>query len=537
MPPSALLRFILCLILMATGLQARTWISHSGKTLEGTWVKSNNRTITLRLDSGKTTTFKLSLLSEADQKHAGKLAADNIHPLGWKPLTIKLDEAQARISAIGMANTFRRTGAREWQATLPTGTWIEIRIGSRYRYDRTHLFSWDGSTELAFTRDKNKLFLSSDGKAKRLVSLVVRNLVQHDKEAQKELKKYKDLDSLDISHTQNYGLDVFQQLNPKAVHLHGMSFTDETYQQLAKLPRLRAISAHSRVKNSKAIHLLNHLEALKTEEGLSSSNQDLLSGLSQLRQLQTIKGSTVKSTHWLKALKNLRALNLGYSNSSDADALTRALPQLHSYSPGSSDTHTAEYIARMTQLCHLGYWSLPKDQDPSPVFALKNLTFCYFSHTMEAETLNRWRASGGLNYLKEMEWFKNCGELHGFESLRHLKTQVEKAGDLDQFQQLESLSFRFSYKSNGKETIENTLHQQKQLQQLEISEAHLASLDEIPAMPQLRVLVMNNCRKLTSLKGNKKFPKLEIIILKGCKSVTDFDKLMENKKILVITDA
>ena len=111
-------RILLTLVFfaLASSLPARTWTDQTGRTLEGEWVTSDARQITLRLSSGKTVTFSLSKLSSEDREYAKKRALEERHPAGWKPLRIHLDHMGDAPRAVGMPGAFHRVSSRVCEA-------------------------------------------------------------------------------------------------------------------------------------------------------------------------------------------------------------------------------------------------------------------------------------------------------------------------------------------------------------------------------------------------------------------------------------
>lgn len=525
---------ILLAIILILPLHARTWTSSSGKTIEAEWIKTTATSVSLKLASGKTTTFKLSLLSQADQEYARQLAKEAFHPLNWKPLQIQLDEAKAEIEAIAMPGSFKRVGAEQWQATLPPGCWIKIRYGTRTQYDRTLIFAWDGSPSLTFERRHSHIYQINQGKPDQLVSISIRgSSLDHDQQAVKELQAYKDVDCLEISGHQTYDSKILRQLNPKAVYLHGVIFRAETYQQLSQLSRLKTLSTSSQVGHIEGIQALNQLEALQLTGGLGTRNCQALSGLTKLRQLNIGGGGSLRDVSWLKSLKQLQALQLLQLSGIKSSELIAHLPRLHSFQFPINLQVKAEDISQMPNLTRLSYLSLAKNEDPTPLFGLKQLSDCMFGSGIDGPTLNQWKRSGGLGHLKSMAWFNDFDDMQGFESLRHLKTDVSNRSNIDKLTRLITLELSLPY-SEDHAFLGKLLAQQKQLRSLTLKNAKISSLAGLPALSGIKVLKLDNCSELTSLKGYEQFPSLELIILNKCKKLSDYSGLQGGAQIAII---
>lgn len=87
----------LCLLL-AIPANARTFTNTAGKTIEAEIINATMTTVTLKLASGKKSNLKLSLLSEADQKHVKKWLAEKLPSVRVTPNFVRSNRDEGSAS-------------------------------------------------------------------------------------------------------------------------------------------------------------------------------------------------------------------------------------------------------------------------------------------------------------------------------------------------------------------------------------------------------------------------------------------------------
>ena len=154
-----------------------------------------------------------------------------------------------------------------------------------------------------------------------------------------------------------------------------------------------------------------------------------------------------------------------------------------------------------------------------------------------------------LDFLREMPWVEsvsfwdspltNIDGLYALKNLRFFALSTKRPGvDFSRFPELRRAVVEYKTRDSGLETLRalallhiwryspkdatfSTLKLPESLTELQINWANVASLETLPALPNLRRLEVHQCRHLVDLGMlSEKFPLLEEVVVAACGRVT-----------------
>jgi hypothetical protein len=503
---------------LATDAAARTWTNTKGQAIEGEWVASDGRNVTLRLADGRAVTFALALLSPADREHAAMLARENQHPAGWQTLEIVMESSWDTVSAVAMPGAFRRDGARTWRAHLPPGAWVKVDPRTSTHGGPTHLLQWQGQPQWLLRQRGQLLQRSLDGGKKW--DLVGVDVIESSLPAVLGRERAEDYNQKlarlgPVESVSNFRLDVpdyrnriLDALDPAGVSLQTGFQSD--FAPLGARPRLRAIFLKTgQLQKFDSLAALTRIECFDSGIAFSSTLKDLapLSKMRGLRFLDANAGSDDPQP--LAALENLEAWPAG------------ALPSLKKLHSVGGSLGTPDIAAQLPGLVRINSFVPNKGNDYSPLFPLKNVVSL---RRAPVAALNAWQAAGGLEHLREIHSLDgNPGELQPLPKLRHLELShvyQKSAWNLSAVPDLQSLAFG----GPGPDPAA-LLAGLPDLQSLRLEFLDRPDLAFLNGVSSLRSLEIRKLGKLKSLAGIENLRKLERLHIESCEQLDDLSAL------------
>ena len=143
-----------------------TFTGPNGQTLEAEVLDLREGQVMIRrLSDGQSFALAANRLAPQDVEFMRAwLAAREAskHPLGWKRVRIHLPEAADGVEAPGIPSAFRRIGGHRWEAELPEGAWILVKLWREGGGDFApqFLLPYDGEREWYLTFEENRLHLA-----------------------------------------------------------------------------------------------------------------------------------------------------------------------------------------------------------------------------------------------------------------------------------------------------------------------------------------------------------------------------------------
>ncbi|MGD9418606.1 MAG: hypothetical protein Q7R22_006670 [Verrucomicrobiota bacterium JB025] len=518
-----LLVSLFALVMTPALLDARTWTDTTGREVEGEWVSSDARSITLRLATGKTVTFPLARLAVGDREHAASLAAANRHPAGWMSLRIHVEHIEEVPRAVGMPGAFHRVDSHTWEADLPPGAWVCVESAAGGFGGTSHLLEWKGAAEWILETEGPFLYRRRGADSKQeLVGVSVGGVGgSHslDSSQRKEfasllgkLGPVESVGGLMLAQVEPVA-DLLRNLDPVAVTVQVHHQND--FSALAGLGRLKAVHFNvGQIKSFDSLSVLAGIECLDTGRAFTSTLGDAgpLAQFRRLRFLETsIRGEVDVAP--LSRLPSLEALELRCHEPQSVDALT-SLKGLHSLGGFST---SAGVVRRLPGMVRLGCRIVEKGDDGVPLKMPKVASLRFAS----VEQISAWRDAGGLEFLREVEHLSgDLGTLEGMDALRHLGLSgfggKELTGD-------GGASRLLTLRLQGHPRfIKALLDSQERLQGLELgSWTGPASLQQLPAVPTLQYLSISQIPELSSLRGIEAFGGLSYLEVEKMEALED----------------
>jgi hypothetical protein len=532
---SRLLLLLVASLSISLPVEARTWTNTKGQTIEAEWVRSDQQNITLKKPGGELVTFSIQLLSPADREHAAELAKENQHPAGWQPVEIVMESSWDTVSAVAMPDAFRREGARVWRAHLPPGAWMKLELRVRAISGRklgfgdgmgieTHLMQWKGHPQI-FLRKRGQLLQRSIDGGKRwelagvdlLTTFSYMGSKWHDDYRGKLLRlgPVESVSSFDFANI-NHSPIPLDSLDPAAI---SMSVTfDSDFTPFGQRPRLRALYLRGQLKKFDSLSTLTRIECLDSGNAFTSTLEQFapLAKMNGLRFLQTSLGSRADLAP-IPSLQHLEALNMYAHEPKSLEALV-SLKKLHSI--GGLPIQP-EILGRMPGIVRIGGFIPNVKDSPSPLFSLQKVVALGM---VPVETLNAWKAAGGLAHLKEVQSLKgNPGEIQPLSKVGHLgflSVYEKLGGNLSSIPRLQSLIVE----GTGVD-VAAALTSQPALESLKLELTGDTDLSFLKEAGSIRSLEIRRLQKLRSLAGIENLRNLQRLHIENCEQLQDISAL------------
>ncbi|WP_200282390.1 SHD1 domain-containing protein [Haloferula rosea] len=523
---SEVARFLLVTLCLAT-LEARTWTDTSGREVEGEWVSSDARSITLRLESGKTVTFPLAKLSDEDQSYATKVAAANRHPAGWKPLRVRMEYMEETPRAVGMPGAFHRLDAYTWEADLPPGAWIRVDTSAGAFGGGSHLLQWKGAPEWHFDTEGVFLYRSKGGtSARELVGVSVGSGGGSSALDSEQREKFHKLvaEVGPVESVSSVMLSQIDPVRPLLAKLDPLAVTVQVdhrsdFSKLAGLRRMKAVYFNvGQLQSFDTLGELSSIECLDAGNAFTSTLDDsgVLAKMSRLKFLETGMRSS-SSFAGFSRMKGLEAMSVRCSTPASLESLV-GLSRLHSIDGFSVPP---ALVRRLPGLVRVGSRIDSQKDDGSPL-VMEKVSFLRFA---SVEQVVAWKQAGGLPFLHEIEYLNgDLGELEGMSSLRHVG--ISCYGETSQSGHGGATRLRTLRVKGNAMHARKVWEAQEQLYGLGIEVwTEESSLPGLAGVDGLRWLELSKLPKLKSLKGIGDLGELSYLAIEKMDALTDVSDL------------
>ena len=498
------------LAVLAESGNIHTFTNATGQTLEAEVLDfRDGKVIIRRLSDGKNFELPGPSLSPPDKDFMRAWIQEREktrNPAGWHPLRIHLPEFADQVEAPGIPEAFRRTGLREWEAELPDGAWVLVRLWRTDGRDFAPEFLLPFSAsnrEWFLSFENNRLYLSSSAEGTRRV---LAGISIQATDGDNELRAMK-------AEIPDSGAAIYS------------SFVDADDLSILRGSSILSLTAgkiyNVGVAASQDVRALRVTDALDSYEGLAGYNSveflDLQSSTAfplkeaaRLKSLRTLivqgkvqLADAAEESLW-PSLRHLSLAEVEIEDPDQLEAFFTGLNDLESLSLPHEITLNIACLANSPKITVLALGDECHDPGATGLSALKNLTTVLLNRRYDPVDLAPLVTSG---HLAKVRVFRTAHPV-AFGQLPDLKTLL-LTGGLD--------TFEISAIKDAPALVD--------LRVVSLTEKDLQDLSSVGAELGIRSLSLNfpNCASLAPLSA---LPKLEFLSVQD--QLVTFDEKLES---------